>query len=350
MTTTHDPNSDAPLSDDDQDEAKRKDRLSFANDVVWSLGFDGLNVVVNIAAVLLLIPILGPDGYGAYIGLFGIVGPLGGLAWAGVGLAALQRILRDERDPAEVTRSMLGQGLTLATIGTLVATGVGLLTIRTLSILEIGTIVFAELLGVTIVMISSFVLQGIKGVPAASRLRIAVVLIRIFVVLALAATSQLTILNLGISTSVLFSALSVWVLVRALPNAGLNVLPGRFNKDDRNIALSFSVPMIGSNLQLDGDKVVLNAYGMEEIAGVYGAAFRVINIAFVPIRALQAAMHNRLLPHDADDHGLHVRRAKSFAMMNIVTVIPIGIALYFCLLYTSPSPRDRTRSRMPSSA
>ena len=27
-----------------------------------------------------------------------------------------------------------------------------------------------------------------------------------------------------------------------------------------------------------------------------------------------------------------------------------GWALYFCLLYTSPSPRDRTRSRMPSSA
>ena len=25
-------------------------------------------------------------------------------------------------------------------------------------------------------------------------------------------------------------------------------------------------------------------------------------------------------------------------------------APYFCLLYTSPSPRDRTRSRMPSSA
>ena len=24
--------------------------------------------------------------------------------------------------------------------------------------------------------------------------------------------------------------------------------------------------------------------------------------------------------------------------------------MYFCLLYTSPSPRDRTRSRMPSSA
>ena len=34
--------------------------------------------------------------------------------------------------------------------------------------------------------------------------------------------------------------------------------------------------------------------------------------------------------------------------------VPIEIWIernkYFCLLYTSPSPRDRTRSRMPSSA
>ena len=28
----------------------------------------------------------------------------------------------------------------------------------------------------------------------------------------------------------------------------------------------------------------------------------------------------------------------------------VGLELYPCLLYTSPSPRDRTRSRMPSSA
>jgi len=35
-------------------------------------------------------------------------------------------------------------------------------------------------------------------------------------------------------------------------------------------------------------------------------------------------------------------------------LIMIGVIMlmqpFFCLLYTSPSPRDRTRSRMPSSA
>ena len=33
-----------------------------------------------------------------------------------------------------------------------------------------------------------------------------------------------------------------------------------------------------------------------------------------------------------------------------VTDAVITVPAYFCLLYTSPSPRDRTRSRMPSSA
>ena len=45
------------------------------------------------------------------------------------------------------------------------------------------------------------------------------------------------------------------------------------------------------------------------------------------------------------------------AAKNIVAKYPEGkqqsavmALLYICLLYTSPSPRDRTRSRMPSSA
>src|SRR5665811_835015 len=35
---------------------------------------------------------------------------------------------------------------------------------------------------------------------------------------------------------------------------------------------------------------------------------------------------------------------------NVHLALPWGASLQACLLYTSPSPRDRTRSRMPSSA
>ena len=39
-------------------------------------------------------------------------------------------------------------------------------------------------------------------------------------------------------------------------------------------------------------------------------------------------------------------------IFDLIPFIAIGMAAdyYNCLLYTSPSPRDRTRSRMPSSA
>ena len=35
---------------------------------------------------------------------------------------------------------------------------------------------------------------------------------------------------------------------------------------------------------------------------------------------------------------------------NAPRTLDLDLLLYGCLLYTSPSPRDRTRSRMPSSA
>ena len=37
-------------------------------------------------------------------------------------------------------------------------------------------------------------------------------------------------------------------------------------------------------------------------------------------------------------------------MIVFAVVVVMSLVLWGCLLYTSPSPRDRTRSRMPSSA
>ena len=43
--------------------------------------------------------------------------------------------------------------------------------------------------------------------------------------------------------------------------------------------------------------------------------------------------------------------ATVFVTTIVVSAMGIGmVGLFFCLLYTSPSPRDRQKSRMPSSA
>ena len=57
--------------------------------------------------------------------------------------------------------------------------------------------------------------------------------------------------------------------------------------------------------------------------------------------AIQAALTGHLVIST-----LHTNDAPSA----ITRLLELGVPPYFCLLYTSPSPRDRTRSRMPSSA
>ena len=63
-------------------------------------------------------------------------------------------------------------------------------------------------------------------------------------------------------------------------------------------------------------------------------------------------VHNQVWEHDA--HKTNIRdtlngrkKVKEFLRKRITELQIEGIV---CLLYTSPSPRDRTRSRMPSSA
>ena len=63
-----------------------------------------------------------------------------------------------------------------------------------------------------------------------------------------------------------------------------------------------------------------------------------------PFRAAEWTLENYRLALDAG--GLGNAFLNSLAVTIPSTVIPITI----CLLYTSPSPRDRQKSRMPSSA
>ena len=60
------------------------------------------------------------------------------------------------------------------------------------------------------------------------------------------------------------------------------------------------------------------------------------------------------------EHGARLSTSRvmaiAFIFMSVLIVLSLSVNLiqgvnnYRCLLYTSPSPRDRTRSRMPSSA
>ena len=63
-------------------------------------------------------------------------------------------------------------------------------------------------------------------------------------------------------------------------------------------------------------------------------------------------LYANLRPVRTHEAALHASPIKAELLQGVdfVVVRELTGGIYFCLLYTSPSPRDRTRSRMPSSA
>ena len=59
-----------------------------------------------------------------------------------------------------------------------------------------------------------------------------------------------------------------------------------------------------------------------------------------------------VLAQDANDEWAKEAEADTYFLFNsiLVEMRDVFVPDLDCLLYTSPSPRDRTRSRMPSSA
>ena len=77
--------------------------------------------------------------------------------------------------------------------------------------------------------------------------------------------------------------------------------------------------------------------------------YAVIHDGF-PQEAYAADNQYEELEHDNGKEQEKTRISSDFAELSGIEVMEASPMKVTCLLYTSPSPRDRTRSRMPSSA
>ena len=80
----------------------------------------------------------------------------------------------------------------------------------------------------------------------------------------------------------------------------------------------------------------------------YHLSFVVISIAMFGLTLGALKIYRGDEQYYRDNFTLVARRHSiAFAFFIVIGLLA---QIYICLLYTSPSPRDRTRSRMPSSA
>ena len=87
-----------------------------SGDTFWPLLDQGAALVSSTLSFLLLGRTLGASGYGAYVGLYALIGLFLAPSQSGLLLAAMEHVVREREDPVEVARSSLSMTILSALV------------------------------------------------------------------------------------------------------------------------------------------------------------------------------------------------------------------------------------------
>lgn len=297
-----------------------------ARDSVWTLGHEVSMVLALTASFVLLGRELGPGPYGEYVGLFAITTPLSAVGSASM-LAAMQYMFGDNR-PIERVMSIF---LTITFMGGMAAIAVAVIlatsTLPSLSLVAIVAMAIGELILVPLGRVVGAGARALHGVPASVRVQLLFLYTRFLVLIGFFLVTDLTVEKLAIGWLLSNLAITVWMLAGYLPRNSVHPRFTRVQRKDFRVAGALGAPIFASDFQTNGDKVVLNSAGLRTEAGLYGAAFRVVSMAMLPLRAMDVAIFHRFLSSDDSAFGQHTRRARQYSVVSLVVILPIALAL-----------------------
>lgn len=307
-----------------------------AGDTLWAAALDLLAVLTAMVSFLLLTDVLSTAEYGSFAGLYALATTFSAITFSGPGLALLQRRFSFNEDLDEIQASFLS----LAALAGLAATAVSIvlaLFFIQLSVIEIVVVTASELFAVSMIWVASWLVQIASDYPSMVRVRMVAVMAKLVAVPTLYVADQLTIRNLGLAYLVLYSIQAAWLVFHRLPALGYHLSFRRPPADAWRSSAVFAVPLAASQIQLDGDKVALNAFNLRVDAGLYAAAYRVVLLGSFPIRVIgQAAFHRFLDEGDDETEGYHLQRAAILTGFMFVVGLAAAGAIYSVLYLFTP--------------
>jgi O-antigen/teichoic acid export membrane protein len=310
-----------------------RDSLIVKN-TLWMLIGHSVRTILQAVYFILLARAVGATGYGAFIGVSALVAILAPFASLGSGNILIKHVARD----AGVFRKYWGNAIAL----TFVSGGVLLVALlvmsrfmlpRSITLLLVVTIGIADLLMSRLSDISGQAYQALQRLGRTAQLQVLGNLARLGGVVALIlVTQEHTPGQWGIfylASAVLSAALSVWLVCRELGKPQLALSDMRRELKEGSY---FSIGLSAASIYNDIDKTMLARLSTLHSAGIYGAAYRLIDIAFAPVRSLLYAAYARFFQHGAA--GVH--GSLRFALRLLPLAAAYGALAGAILFLTAP--------------
>lgn len=265
-----------------------------ARNTLWMLLGFGFRLGLQFLYFVLLARILGPEQYGAFVGVAALIMGLSPFASWGSGNILIKHA---SRDPG-LFKKYWGAALatTLASGGAL--TGLAFLlsgfvfTWETALALALP-IALGDLVGIRLADVSGQAFQSRERLSRTSALWVIISASRLLGVLVLYALPQATAFHWALlyaGSGLLAGILGVAWVVRELGLGPLSLGPMR---GEWREGFYFAISLAAQGAYNDLDKTLLSRLVSDAVAGGYAAAYRVLDAAFVPMRALLYATYPR---------------------------------------------------------
>jgi O-antigen/teichoic acid export membrane protein len=301
-----------------------------ARNTSWMfLGF-GLRVVIQAAYFVVIARSLGAEGYGAFVGVAALVAILAPFAGLGSGFLLIKNVARS----AELFAKYWGNALAMTLVSGSVLVGAVLLVSTyvlpsSIAPLLVLSIAVSDLLFARVLDVSGQAFVAFQRLGWTAQLQVLLSVSRLGAALGLVAleTSPTPVQwgSLYLLSTIVSASVGVWLVHRQLGTPKLDL--ARVASEIRE-GFYFSVSLSAQNVYNDVDKTMLARLSTLEAAGIYAAAYRIIDVSFTPVRSLLYASFTRFFQSGAAGIGGSLRFAKRLLPFAGAYGLFIGIALY----------------------
>jgi len=314
--------------------ASRIGQNSLVRNTLWMLIAQGLRLVLQAAYFVIIARALGPEQYGVFVGATALVAILSPFASLGSGNLLIKNVSRDRNLFSEYWGNALliifvsGLGLTFLVL--LIAPVV---LPQTISVSLIFLVAVTDLIFFRILDTAGQAFQAVLWLSKTAQLNILPNVTRVVAALALISffpePNVLEWICLYLTSTAVSALLGILLVHRSLGSPKLAVW--RIQPEIVE-GLYFSVSLSAQTVYNDIDKTMLARLSSLEATGIYAAAYRLIDVAFVPVRSLLAAAYAKFFQHGAS--GL--RGSMGFAKRLVPLAGTYGVAAGVGLFLFAP--------------
>jgi O-antigen/teichoic acid export membrane protein len=289
----------------------------------------GVRAVFQFLYFVLLARALGPAEYGAFVGVLALVMFLSPFASWGSGNLLIKHVARDparfpERWGAALATTLLAGGLLVLLAMLITGLVFGWETALRLAL----PIALGEMLGTRLSDVASQAFQAVQRMQSTTAIWAGMALTRLVGVSVLMAlpwkASAFLWAWVYAVSGVGFGLLSVLWVNAALGRPRLSLRPMR---GEWREGFYFAVSLSSQGAYNDMDKALLSRMVSDSVAGIYGAAYRLIDAAFIPVRALLYASYPKFFQEGGKglaSAGLFARR---LLLPAFIVIFGVAVAL-----------------------